>query len=39
MIKRLDATKEAIELIQILKEKHGDEFSWDELKMFKASIN
>ncbi|RXM49324.1 helix-turn-helix domain-containing protein [Flavobacterium sp. YO12] len=22
-----------------LKEKHGDEFSWDELKMFKASIN
>lgn len=22
-----------------LKEKHGDEFTWDELKMFKASIN
>jgi len=22
-----------------LKEKYGDEFTWDELKMFKASIN
>ena len=22
-----------------LKEKHGDKFTWDELKMFKASIN
>lgn len=22
-----------------LKEKHGDEFTWDELKMFKASLN
>ncbi|MFZ0596075.1 MAG: helix-turn-helix domain-containing protein, partial [Flavobacterium sp.] len=22
-----------------LKEKHGDTFTWDELKMFKASIN
>lgn len=22
-----------------LKEKHGDQFTWDELKMFKASIN
>lgn len=29
----------AEESLSPLKEKHGDEFSWDELKMFKASIN
>jgi hypothetical protein len=38
------ALREAFEFYQKeslsdLKEKHGDEFSWDELKMFKASIN
>ncbi len=27
------------EMLSGLKEKHGDEFTWDELKMFKASIN
>lgn len=27
------------ESLNSLKEKHGDEFTWDELKMFKASIN
>lgn len=38
------ALREAFEFYQEeslsgLKEKHGDEFTWDELKMFKASIN
>jgi len=38
------ALREAFEFYQEeslspLKEKYGDEFSWDELKMFKASIN
>lgn len=27
------------ESLNALKEKHGDEFTWDELKMFKASLN
>ncbi|MNR37213.1 hypothetical protein D3C85_1552110 [compost metagenome] len=27
------------ESLSPLKEKYGDEFTWDELKMFKASIN
>jgi len=29
----------AEESLSPLKEKYGDEFTWDELKMFKASIN
>ena len=38
------ALREAFEFYQEeslggLKEKHGDKFTWDELKMFKASIN
>jgi hypothetical protein len=38
------ALREAFEFYQEeslngLKDKHGDEFTWDELKMFKASIN
>jgi hypothetical protein len=38
------ALREAFEFYQEeslggLKEKHGDEFTWDELKMFKASLN
>jgi hypothetical protein len=27
------------ESLSPLKEKYGEEFTWDELKMFKASIN
>jgi hypothetical protein len=27
------------ESISPLKEKHGDKFSWEELRMFKASLN